>query len=95
MTPLGRVALVLGLVLVAVAMIGGTVEVRAGQHACGSAVSAHTPTVDNARVASSAEGACDNKITGRRYLVGVIGIVGLGLALFGVYDHPRGQRRIL
>ena len=39
--------MVLGLVLVAVAMIAGTVEVRAGQHACGSAVSAHTPVTAN------------------------------------------------
>jgi hypothetical protein len=91
MTPLGRVALVLGLVLVAVAMIAGTVEVRAGQHACGSAVSAHSPTIENAG-SDDAEDQCDNKITNRRYLVAVIGIVGLGIALGGAHDHPREHR---
>jgi hypothetical protein len=91
MTPRGRVGLVLGLVLVAIAMLAGTVTVRAGQHDCGSAVAAHTPTVANSRVQSKAEDQCDNKITNRRYLVAVVGIVGLGIALFGAYDHPRRE----
>jgi hypothetical protein len=95
MTPRGRVALVLGLVLVAVAMLAGTVEVRAGQHACGSAASAHAPIAGTASAQGRAEDACDNKITNRRVLVGVIGLIGLGLALGGAYDHPRGDRRIL
>jgi len=94
MTPRGRVALVLGLVLVAIAMLAGTVTVRSGQHDCGSAVSAHTPSISATNASSDAEDACDNKITNRRYLVGVIGIVGLGIALAGAYDH-RSERRIL
>ena len=95
MTPRGRVALVLGLVLVAVAMLAGTVTVRAGQHECGSAVSAHAPTGQFTRQGpqSAVEDQCDRKITGRRVLVAVVGIVGLGLALGGAYDHPRGERR--
>ena len=81
----------LGLVLVAVAMLAGTVTVRAGQHDCGSAVSAHTPAGQFTRPASqrAAEDQCDGKITNRRVLVGVIGIVGLVLALGGAYDHER------
>jgi hypothetical protein len=94
MTPRGRVALVLGLVLVAVAMLAGTVTVRAGQHECGSAVSARVPSGETASAQSAAEDACDNKVTNRRVLVGVIGIVGLGLAVAGAYDHPSGKRRV-
>ena len=94
MTPRGRAALVLGLVLVVVALVAGTVEVRVGQFGCGSAVSAHAPTVRaggtrEARI----EDQCDAKIKGRRVLVGVVGVTGLGLALWGAYDHKRPRRR--
>jgi hypothetical protein len=89
------VALVLGLVMVAVAMLAGTVTVQAGQHDCGSAVSAHAPTGEFTRQGpeSAVEDQCDRKINGRRVLVAVVGIVGLAIALGGAYDHERGDRR--
>jgi hypothetical protein len=94
MTPLGRVALVLGLVLVASAFAAGLVTVHAGQHDCGSAVAAHAPHGQFARPAaeSRAEDQCDGKITGRRRLVGVLGIVGLAVALAGAYTHEQSAK---
>ena len=89
MTPRGRAALVLGLVLVVAAMVGGTVEVRVAGFHCGSAVSAHPPEVKGARE-SRFEDQCDDKITHRRWLVGVIGVIGVVLAVAGAYDHDRG-----
>jgi hypothetical protein len=96
MTPRGRAALVLGLVLVVVAIVAGTVEVRVGRHGCGSAVSAHAPDGQltgprQARI----EDQCDGKITGRRVLVGILGTAGLVLAVAGAYDHKRtGRHRV-
>jgi hypothetical protein len=92
MTPRGRVALVLGLVIVAAAMLASTVTIHAGLYDCGSAVSAHEPTgkVARARVESLAEHRCNGKVTGRRYLVALVGGGGLLLALAGAFDHePR------
>jgi hypothetical protein len=93
MTPRGRAALVLGLVLVVVAIVAGTVEVRVGQHGCGSAVSAHTPEgrFQGSRL-SDIEDQCNGKITHRRVLVGVVGGAGVLLAVFGSYDHRRPGR---
>ena len=81
----------LGLVLVSCAFVIGTVTVRAGVHDCGTADSAHTPAGQFARpaVRSAAEDQCDGKITGRRRLTAVVGIVGLALALGGAYSHER------
>jgi hypothetical protein len=95
MTPLGRAALVLGLVLVASAFAAGLVTVHAGQHDCGSAVSAHAPQEQFARpvAESRAEDQCDGKITGRRRLVGVLGVVGLVVAIAGAYTHERSATR--
>jgi hypothetical protein len=94
MTPTGRVALVLGLVFVATAFVAGTVEVRAGQHDCGSAVSAHTPpgSFAGSATAGAAEDQCDHKIKVRRFLVGVLGIGGLIVALAGAYQHEPDAR---
>jgi len=91
MTPRGRAALVLGLVLVVVAIVAGTVEVRVGQHGCGSAVSAHAPD-GRGPAQSRAEDQCDNKITQRRVLVAVIGTAGVVIAMLGAYDHRRSPR---
>jgi hypothetical protein len=94
MTPRGRAALVLGLVLVVVALVAGTVEVRVGQHGCGSAVSAHTPDGRfQGTPASDVEDQCDAKITSRRVLVAVLGSAGVILAVLGAYDHRRPGRR--
>jgi len=93
MTPRGRAALVLGFILVIGAIVAGTVEVRAGQHGCGSAVSAHAPRVRSGPAESRIEDQCDRKITGRRRLVGVIGVVGIVIAVAGAYDHERGDAR--
>lgn len=90
MTPRGRVAFVLGFVLVISAIIAGTVEVRVGQRGCGSAVSAHAPRgrfVGNTE--SRIEDQCDRKITNRRRLVAVVGGAGLLIAMAGAYDHRR------
>jgi hypothetical protein len=93
MTPRGRAALVLGLVLVVAAIVAGTVEVRVGQHGCGSAVSAHAPegrfpgTPQN-----MVEDRCDSKITGRRVLVALVGSAGVIIAMAGAYDHRRPRR---
>jgi hypothetical protein len=94
MTPRGRAALVFGLVLVAVAIVAGTVEVRVGQHGCGSAVSAHSPKarIPSKRM-SAVEDQCDSKITSRRVLVAVLGGVGVVLAVAGAYDHERSRRK--
>lgn len=91
MTARGRAALVLGLVLVSCAFVMGTVTVRAGVHDCGTAVSAHTPTGQFARSVAKgeAEDQCDRKITGRRRLTALVGIVGVVIALGGAYDHER------
>src|SRR5262249_21942437 len=90
MTPRGRAALVLGLVLVVVAIVAGTVEVRAGQHGCGSAVSAHSPEgrFQGPRL-REVEDQCDSKIKGRRLLVAIIGGAGVVLAVAGAYVHRR------
>jgi hypothetical protein len=94
MTPRGRAALVLGLVLVVAAVVAGTVEVRAGQHGCGTAVSAHSPEgrLRGPRLAEI-EDQCDSKIKSRRALVAIIGTAGVTLAVLGAYDHPRASRR--
>jgi len=89
MTPRGRAALVLGFILVIGAIVAGTVEVRVGQHGCGSAVSAHAPRMRSGPAESRIEDQCDRKITGRRRLVGVIGLVGIVVAVAGAYDHDR------
>ena len=89
MTPRGRAALVVGLVLIVVAIVGGTVEVRVGGAGCGSAVSAHPPNIRPAARESRFEDRCDRKITGRRWLVGAIGLVGIVVAVAGAYDHDR------
>jgi hypothetical protein len=90
MTPRGRAVLVLGFVFVIGAIVAGTVEVRVGQHGCGSAVSAHAPQVRaGGKAESRIEDQCDDKITGRRWLVGVIGVVGIVIAVVGAYDHDR------
>ncbi len=83
----------LGLVLVVVAIVAGTVEVRVGQHGCGSAVSAHTPEgrFQGARL-SDIEDQCNGKITTRRVLVGAVGGAGVLLGVFGAYDHRRPGR---
>ena len=93
MTPRGRAALVLGFILVIGAMVAGTVEVRVGQHGCGSAVSAHAPRMRSGRAESRVEDQCDSKITNRRRLVGVLGIVGVAVAVAGAYDHKRPSPR--
>ena|SRR5690242_8720970 len=93
MTPRGRAALVLGLILVIGAMVAGTVEVRVGQHGCGSAVSAHAPQMRSGRAESRVENQCDAKITHRRWLVGVLGVVGVVIAVAGAYDHKRPPSR--
>jgi hypothetical protein len=63
--------LVVGLFLLVAAILGATATVHAGQHDCGSAISAHTPegrfTAPGSR--ARAEDQCDAKITGRRRLV--------------------------
>jgi hypothetical protein len=94
MTPRGRAALVFGLVLVVVAIVAGTVEVRAGQHGCGSAVSAHTPEgrFQGTRV-DTIEDQCDSKIKSRRALVAIVGTAGVIIAVLGAYDHKRPPRR--
>jgi hypothetical protein len=93
MTPRGRAALVLGLVLVVVAILAGTVEVRAGQHGCGSAVSAHAP---QGRFRGDPqpviEDQCDSKIKQRRVLVAFLGTTGVVVAMLGAYDHKRPRR---
>jgi hypothetical protein len=85
---------VLGLILVVVAIVAGTVEVRVGQHGCGSAASAHAPegTFQGARL-SDVEDQCDDKITTRRVLVAVIGGLGVVLGVAGAYDHRRVARK--
>jgi hypothetical protein len=93
MTPRGRAALVLGLVLVAVAIVAGTVEVRAGVHGCGSAVSAHAPP-GHGPAQSRAEDRCDAKIKDRRALVAIVGTAGVIVAMAGAYDHRRPSRRV-
>ncbi len=92
MTPRGRAALVLGFVIVIGAIVAGTVEVRVGTHECGSAVSAHAPA-GHGEAQSRAEDLCDSKIRGRRWLVGVLGVVGIVIAVVGAYDHQRATPR--
>jgi hypothetical protein len=95
MTPRGRAALVLGLVLVVVAIVAGTVEVRVGQHGCGSAVSAHAPEGRFPGPSRNLiEDQCDSKIKSRRVLVGILGVAGLTIAMLGAYDHRRSPRRL-
>jgi hypothetical protein len=92
-TPRGRAALVLGLVFVVVAIVAGTVEVRVGQHGCGSAVSAHAPE-GRGPAQSRAEDQCDSKIKRRRVLVAIVGSAGVIIAMLGAYDHKRRPRRV-
>ncbi len=94
MTPRGRAALVLGLVLLFFATLAATSTVYAGQHSCGSALSAHTRDgqFTRPRAQSLAEDRCDQKITGRRELVAVVGVVGLVIAMAGAFDHQRSRR---
>ena len=91
MTPRGRAALVLGFVLIIGAIVAGTVEIRAGGAGCGSAVSAHPPNIRPAARESRFEDMCDRKVTDRRWLVGVIGVVGIIVAVAGAYDHDRSR----
>ena len=97
MTPRGRAALVLGLVMLFFATLAATSTVYAGQHSCGSALSAHTPdgNFTRARAQSLAEDRCDQKVTGRRELVAVVGILGLVIAVAGAFDHKRASPRSL
>jgi hypothetical protein len=92
MTPGGRAALVFGVVLLCSAFLAATVTVHAGQHDCGSAVSAHAPDEQFVRpgAESRAEDQCDGKITGRRRFAAVLGVVGLVIAMGGAYHHERG-----
>jgi len=92
MTPRGRAALVLGFVIVIGAIVAGTVEVRVGTHECGSAVSAHAPA-GHGEAQSRAEDLCDSKVTGRRWLVGVIGVAVSG-PLIPVLRKRRQQREL-
>jgi len=91
MTPRGRAALVLGVVLLVGATLAATATVRVGQHECGSALSAHTPqgrfTVPGSQ--STAEDRCDRKITGRRWFVVVLGGIGLLIAMGGAADPKK------
>ena len=91
MTPRGRAALVLGLALLAFAVLSATAVVHAGRHDCGSAISAHAPagTFVRPNTQSAAEDQCDRKITGRRRLVAVVGGLGLLIAMAGAYDHEK------
>jgi hypothetical protein len=90
-TPRGRAALVLGLVLIAAAMLAATVTVHAGLHDCGSSLSAHAPQekFSSKSNESVAEDRCDRKITDRRVYVAAIGGMGLLFAMGGAYDHKR------
>lgn len=93
MTPRGRAALVLGLVLLFFSALAATANVYAGQYACGSALSAHTPDGQFTRpqAQSLAEDRCDQKITGRRELVAIVGVLGLVIAMGGAFDHERSE----
>ena len=84
----------LGLVLLFFAVLGLTANVYAGQHSCGSALSAHTPDGQFTRpqAQSLAEDRCDAKITGRRELVALVAFVGLVIAMGGAFDHKRAGR---
>jgi hypothetical protein len=93
MSPRGRAALVFGLVLVVAAIVAGTVEVRVGQHGCGSAVSAHAPE-GRGPAQSRVEDRCDRKIAQRRVLVAIVGSAGVVIAVLGAYDHKRPPRRL-
>ena len=94
MTPRGRAVLVLGLVVVLAAIVAATVEIRAGVHECGSAISAHAPA-GHGRAQSRAEDPCDSKVKSRRVLVVFLGVGGLGIAMLGAYDHRRSPRRTI
>ena len=78
------------------ATLAVTATVYAGQHACGSALSAHSPRGGFTRpqAQSLAEDRCDRKITGRRELVALVGIVGLLIAMGGAFDHKRASPRV-
>jgi hypothetical protein len=93
MTPRGRGALVLGLVLLVGALLAATATVHAGRHECGSAISAHAPEGQflGPDTESKAEDQCDGKITGRRRLVAVLGGVGLLIAIAGAVDHEKSD----
>lgn len=95
MTARGRGALVVGLFLLVAAILGATATVRAGQHDCGSAISAHTPEGRFTAPGSQAraEDQCDAKITGRRRLVAVVVGIGLVLAVAGAVDRPKRTSR--
>jgi hypothetical protein len=91
MTPRGRAALVLGVVLLVGATLAATAIVRVGQHECGSALSAHAPQgrfiVPGTQ--SSAEDRCDRKVTRRRWFVVFLGGIGLVIAMGGAADQKK------
>jgi hypothetical protein len=91
MTPRGRAALILGVVLLAAAFLSVTVTVHAGQHDCGSAIASHAPDgkIRPPSRESQAEDQCNAKITKRRRFVAFVGAIGLVVAMAGAYDHER------
>ena len=91
MTPRGRAALVLGVVLLAGAFLSVTVTVHAGQHDCGSAIAAHAPDgkFRPPNSESQAEDQCNGKIKKRRVFVAFLGGIGLLIAMAGAFDHER------
>ena len=94
MTPRGRAALVLGLVLLAGAFLSVSVTVHAGQHDCGSAIASHAPDGKffPPDTDSRAEDQCNGKIKKRRRFVAIFGSIGLLIAMAGAYDHDRSGK---
>jgi len=91
MTPRGRAALVLGVVLLAGAFLSVSVTVHAGVHDCGSAIAAHQPDGKFRAPAAErkAEDQCNGKIKKRRWFVAIFGGIGLVVAMAGAFDHAR------
>jgi hypothetical protein len=94
MTPRGRAALVLGFFLLVGTILATTATVYAGQHDCGSAISAHVPQGKfiGKGTESLAEDQCNRKVTDRRYFVVLIGAVGVVVSMAGAFDHDRSSR---
>ena len=91
MTPRGRAAFVVGVVLLAGSFLSVTVTVHAGVFDCGSAIAAHMPDGKFRTLTAErrAEDQCNGKITKRRRFVAILGGIGLLIAVAGVYDHER------
>jgi hypothetical protein len=85
--------LVLGLVLLVGAILAATATIHAGQHECGSALSAHAPEgrFPGTDTQSIAEDRCDRKVTGRRQLVAFLGGIGLLIAMAAAADHEKSS----